>query len=656
MAAKHSFVFLAAGVLGLSAAGEVSSHQQPGSVVRQHLLREDEKKNVDDPSRALSPACMEAICGKVADNPPYDASFERKTAEVAKRGATEYPQAIAPKIARLLKVNGEMLAMVRTKAKKYLEGPAFEIPAAYRPFYNMIDASVSMVAAEYELKEVDGKDVIAVKEEETRKKLAHLSKEEQDYQLRIMRFMLDMSRESRKASIDTYPPRIYLGMMNPGKSVEEAFQLELDSAREALREMAKKDPFRYQFMIMTVDESRIEIAQARLKDKTITEDDMRAVMLMNDEIRMMKPLLSGDKTPLTERAIPASSDLIKKAGGVEKMLKTLESYMGSLSIKKQTDECLGRFLLNSEILPDTADRKRLVDETNRSKDLVRKRVLSKYSEQTRKTLGEVLDKLSFLMPPTKEEFQASFERSLDSQIRKEESKLHGFEKMAETDQKALMLLAAISGSRSAEAKPEEAKDAPKDTNELCDDFQYEPMSDASYSGLGAIRLSFSTATGSEASRQMTITHEIGHAISLPMRTGKGSEQSTKRFHEVRACLWKQHTEPLPAETKKLMATPGTDGKPLEGIYNEEDFADGVAAQAHADGWKSNPWCSFLVSEQQDRYWPMGLPAFDLDEHSSGIYRLLHFNHLMKKETPKQCVAFLDKAGAKPAFTNCLETK
>lgn len=191
-----------------------------------------------------------------------------------------------------------------------------------------------------------------------------------------------------------------------------------------------------------------------------------------------------------------------------------------------------------------------------------------------------------------------------------------------------------------------------DSNSYCDAFKYSPMSDANYTTYGNVMLSFTTATGEEVSRLKTIMHELGHSVSKAI---SDDPQIAQQMYGVRKCLADQHTEELPAETKKYFDEARKSDPKFGGSYVEEDFADTIAEESGKVVKGRNSWCQFLtLSSDRQQYEESSIQADDGDTHSSSLFRLLNFEMMKKGNVPDSCKRYYTAIKFTDQFKSCID--
>jgi hypothetical protein len=201
----------------------------------------------------------------------------------------------------------------------------------------------------------------------------------------------------------------------------------------------------------------------------------------------------------------------------------------------------------------------------------------------------------------------------------------------------------------ANRDPNEKKD---DSNEYCDAFRYLPKTDGNHTAYGTIVLSYSTATGDEATRLKTLMHEIGHSVSKAIAD---DPQYFQQLAGVRSCLRDQHTEGMPPGTKKSYEDVKAADPKTDGPYTEEDFADTVAGVSGQAVKGRNPWCQHLnLTNYRKQYVESKMQADDDDPHSASLFRLLNFEMMKKGKLPDSCKSYFKAVQFNEHFSSCFD--
>jgi|GEM_PF-3864303 len=141
-----------------------------------------------------------------------------------------------------------------------------------------------------------------------------------------------------------------------------------------------------------------------------------------------------------------------------------------------------------------------------------------------------------------------------------------------------------------------------------------------------------------------LSHELGHVLSIHLKDGHGSRDSTKEHERKLNCLERNHTN------GDFLSRLFTDAPEF---FREEDFADAFSASLNkAD---TNLGCLLLDKDGLPTTADKGvLTGFNMDymqlgmidfQHSSSVYRILHAQKIQGLSLPKSCEEAMNKEGA-----------
>ncbi len=300
--------------------------------------------------------------------------------------------------------------------------------------------------------------------------------------------------------------------------------------------------------------------------------------------------------------------------------------------KKENEDglagCMGVYRRNMKVLPNAQQAKALKDSVQEVKNRVAQGWAPKYSVQTQKGIEDYLKKVDFVLPLSKDEFQEGFKEKLRLKLlaKQRDSKLEirNFSTLA-----LIFLVTEFNKEIVAIAKPESAAAKDMSSNEylkMCDREKVKTLSDANYTLLGKIRLSYTSAQALDLGKGV-IAHELGHGISRIFRDKKASDHSSKKHAEFIKCLGGLHSK---------------NGE----HYHEEDYADWVAGNVTS----VNMACIF-----PQNYRSSGSLLENVDEsdpHSDDFFRLLHIESLQRAKLPKACNKVLAREKTSVDFESC----
>lgn len=144
-----------------------------------------------------------------------------------------------------------------------------------------------------------------------------------------------------------------------------------------------------------------------------------------------------------------------------------------------------------------------------------------------------------------------------------------------------------------------------------------------------------------------MSHEMGHALSYVMSKDKLSEESKKKFLEIRKCVTDSHIDPktLPGS---LIDHSG------DSLYTEEDMADVISYNAIE---QNGPifTCALLETNQAGtKFKDLSLTnKHPQDSHSSPLLRVLREAVYKKRDLSPACKQVIEKNKEKFRFKTCL---
>lgn len=181
-----------------------------------------------------------------------------------------------------------------------------------------------------------------------------------------------------------------------------------------------------------------------------------------------------------------------------------------------------------------------------------------------------------------------------------------------------------------------------DTIRGCKELEPKAISDASYSNLDTITMSWQSVMSPEMGAGV-IAHELGHAISAVV--GKLPE-GNETYKNTRSCVISRHQDLLPADKKTVSVH----------HYQEEDWADEFAATVITElnrVWPySKNFACILLSIKDQKYTDLSLQNIEgQDVHSTSFLRAL-VSHANKSALPASCIKVLDQNAQQAIQRSC----
>ncbi len=375
---------------------------------------------------------------------------------------------------------------------------------------------------------------------------------------------------------------------------------------------------------------RIMSAMAQTSNQ-IPIDSRGGHMSGNEDILLLQNYLSLQAATLLSR----SENEIKEINAG--ILKDYESSMGDLpdplkSLEARLEEtktaCSASLKSNLASLPTEDDIAATRVKIDQTKAQIISEVKSKglFSLQSSRELAKHLNGVEVRLPASKQDYA----RSLGALF----GNLKGFSNVVGKKDK---VYGAIAMTRGADCFSE----AKYDTNMA---YYFEQAHDHDH---GFVYLDSSTIHDFGAVGRPVLSHELGHAVSIYFLTGKGSFESRQMRKDVMRCLRRGHVSG--GFFQKLFASSPT-------VFSEEDFADSFAAQVMPQA--SNLGCSLtkegapssrdlgVLTSVQLNYQSVGNPSW---QHSSTVYRMLHWEANTKKALPNSCKRVMEEFGENVNF-------
>lgn len=601
--------------------------------------------------------CIEDICGPTAQSNLYMTKYMDRLNEYTRLASDPKQIEFSPEIAALfsdLKTENKKgydagVAIFRKSSSLGTKQP----DGLSKAIYNIMFASPYLKKIKYKVNSEGGKTSVTVDETATATELKDLSPEDRAWMIKLAKYFAS-SYASKNGStlseneIRSQPPGLLLKQLHPEVSLADAMKLELEKAQKAASSLKNLSPLEKALFFTKTSPDRISVIASHVADGTVDENETREILQWNSDFKNNTSLFRSADSPLLDRKTPTVEEIVSKAGGVEAIAQNFEKNQAADAQKDEGKiwSCKLQYFINKGLLPNKTQVDNLKQDILRSKQMVIETIKAKFPSSMHQKLIKAVEDTDFITPPTAAEFEKNFAGNLR---RKVESAKASNASINEIPPAAMReLIATFTLSKSSQ-DPNESKD---DSNEYCDAFKYSPMSDANYTTYGSVLLSFTTATGDEASRLKTIMHELGHSVSKAIAD---DPQNFSRFAGVRKCLAGQHTEELPPQMKKAMDEAKAKNPKIDGPYVEEDFADSVAGESGKSIRGRNSWCQFMsLSPDKQQYQESKIQSEDGDPYSSSLFRLLNFEVMKKNSIPDSCDKYLSTIKYSKHFSSCLD--
>jgi hypothetical protein len=596
----------------------------------------------------LSPAerCIQSICGPAQNlNSPQE-KFNRRLdayigAETNNPTEADYPpkvkaqfqehQAVIEQQNKLFKSS---LSSLESAGDKRLEGEA-------KAIYNLMEIAPQLSKVAYKRADKSNKSsAIVIDEVASRNALKDLSRADQDYALRVSFYLNDHAElKLGDAILSKEMPDIFMKSLYPTLTLKEALELEYKKAEENLKKIKDtSSPIANSIYFTSTTLDRLKDLKKAIADGSINENQIRELVRWNSSFATNFRIFAPTNNPLLERETPKISELLKNMGGTKSLEKimTADADERRLKDEREFSQCKMDHFLNRGLLPDQNQIPLINADIDRAKGHLKQAITNNFPKEVHQTLFDVIDRDKFILPLSKQEFEHQFSEDLQ---RKTDSEKQTLDRIKPADPTSLTSIYLALHSKDAPITSDTDKHAVDQTpppamtleNSTCDAYKYLMFPDGNYTSLGKIQLGYGTALANDMGRQRTITHELTHSV---FRNINATNPKVKTwFADIKKCLSNQHHEAPPN---------------LRSNFNDEDFADMLAMVAYQGIGGQNPWCHRLeVNSSMSTYNDKTLvqknkgPNGLLDEHSSGLFRLLHFQHLQKGQFPEVCSEFME---------------
>ncbi len=301
--------------------------------------------------------------------------------------------------------------------------------------------------------------------------------------------------------------------------------------------------------------------------------------------------------------------------------QNLESFDRDAASSGSRNECLMTFAAGRLFLPT---RNELASAEPRLAELKRK-FLNKldtiYSVTTAQAIRSDAAQWTFQLPLAKEIFPETLRNALDEKQKKMSTRLASLRASSSQNMDFLYALNTLYREHGVESEYL--------AEDLCTGLAPEQIDDAASTISTKVRVSpLSVRAGAAADG--IVLHELAHKLFRNLRTNHRMSAHSQGIHQnIKTCLTSLH---LPATQ----------------TYLDEDYADFISALI--GGSQNSNLACFLVRQDDPTYILQN--ADPADSHSSGFFRLLHYELLQKNQLPESCLQAARIEQANGTIKNC----
>lgn len=600
--------------------------------------------------------CIEAICGPRAQSNGFMKKYFARVVEYFSLKDTNFvlPEEVKKVVTELKEEEKkqnlaalELLKKSEASERQYPEGVA-------KAFYNFTFASPFLGKAKYKVSKEGEKVTVAIDEPGTKAELKDLSEEDQSWMLRTMEYFLQIARNAPssipESELKSQPPSVILKRIYPNVSLKEAALAELRIARDAVLSLKDLSPLEYSLFFENISPEMISKIASHIENGSADENEIRKVLLWNSNFKISESVFRDPKSPFLDRKTPTTEQLIRKAGGMDAVIKNFEKELQDQAqeIDNKLWSCHLQYFMNKGILPNNAQVENLVKDTDKAKKMVIASIQSQFPSFMHAKLIKAVNDVDFIYPPSVSNYERSFFENLKAKLDIAQQNTKSIQKMSQEQIRSFVPILQLANVN----QKQKSETSSWDSNKFCGDFQYIPMTDANYTALGSIVLSYTTAIGDVTSRFGTIQHELGHSV---FREINQDPAFLSKLSSLRKCLKDQHTEELSEKMKDFVKKSEYFKTSVDGPYSSEDFADMLAGESSKHIQGRNLWCQLLnLTQDGQEYQDSKMQAMDLDVHSSYLFRLLHFEFIKKNGIPSSCEQYLKQISFTQNFQPCIE--
>lgn len=403
----------------------------------------------------------------------------------------------------------------------------------------------------------------------------------------------------------------------------------LESYEAFLSKLNKVDPTVTRFLRLGDSFRQIEGLKEKLNSgaTSFTDAELTTIPLVHVILATMQVALSPDAPGNEKLAFDVVKMMSARWGKPEEWAEKMEKFLKDDLERKNSEiaMCRANYLVQQAILPTQAQKAELLKRVDRLRGTVKERLLSKFSESTRKALGAQVDELTFFAPPTREDLDNRYERVLTREASREEEYM-GTSRLDEKERPYYVQLGTVMTSLLAE-KPQA----------LCTDLNVQPIPDSMWIS-GGIQLGPLAATGDEDFANLIVLHEMGHFLSRQFKKGQASSHSFGKYKVARECLREMHPAAYSPRSSEIASVPNQAYS--VGFLTEEDFADLVSGTVQGKAG-TNGMCHLIEANDDGQgFGNSYCVPYQGDPHSGNTFRLIHFEQLRGKPLSDACKGVL----------------
>jgi hypothetical protein len=592
------------------------------------------------PSPTPNPAeaCLKDVCGEAKDSKNLISDFYGEMINLIvsthqNSTAKDYPPEITKLIGEMKTRADEQTQLLLKRVSEFPGGDDKPIVGIAQAIANAGVISPLFGKAVYKLNEKT--NTYEVDEPKTREAWAKYPKADQDWALRALNHALKTQASGGLSDdmIQSTDIKLLYRLANKDLTFNQSVQTEFTKLVANYRKIENASDLEKAMYLDGATGAEIMALGPKIKNGSLSENEARKILALNESFSSTYAAFGDSKSPYYERPAPTLNQILKEGGGDTALVKKLLTQISESEMKDaaKLESCKTIYALNKRVLPTQTQIEALRTETENVKKDFRVWIAANTKTPEKEALLKEIDAVQFQMPLSKDEFEKAFAQRLRDEIADSKTNADAYMKIAPRDLKSLVSLVF-----KQDDEEEESKDKKPERNEYCDQFKYSPLSDATLTSFGHVMLSVSSASANPSTRRTIVAHEVGHNLMKAM----SSVENKSAIVAIASCLSKLRT---------------VGGKADETYTQGEDFADAVAIATARGTVKQNPWCVLLDRNTMNTAYTEGdLATGPKDPHSSGTFRTLHFEYLLKGQLPDSCNKFVEASNVKFVGRQCVK--